>query len=316
MENMAGSKSFRKKIFLIGFLALLGLLFQTGLFAQDDDSHKNLKLIHEKTFAVNPSENLKLRTDVGDVKVSSWDKNEVYVKVFGNSRAQEDLEYSFEKVSDGVEIIVKKEGMNFFNLFKNYKLRYEIKVPAKFNSYISTAGGDVKVTGLEGYVKSATSGGDVSVANTRGGLDLKTSGGDVEFNETTGDADVSTSGGDIKCKNHKGNVKASTSGGDVHLSVIDGRVQSSTSGGDVTLYYKGANKGVSLSSSGGDIKAVLPENFAANAELSTSGGDVTCEITATKTKKVTSSKFIADLNGGGENLRCTTSGGDIAVGKN
>lgn len=316
MENTMNSKSFRKKIFLIGLLALLGLLFQTGLFAQDDSNHKNLKLIHEKSFNVNPSESLKLRTDVGDVKVTSWDKNEVHVKVYGNKKAEEDLHYSFEKVSDGVEITAKKEGMNFFNIFKNYKLYYEISVPAKFNAYVSTAGGDVKVSDLEGYVKLATSGGDVDVAKIRGGLDLKTSGGDVEFAETTGDADVSTSGGDIKSTNHKGNVKASTSGGDVHLSVVDGRVQSSTSGGDVTLYYKGSNKGVSLSTSGGDIKVVLPENFAANADLSTSGGDVSCEITATKTKKVSSSKFIADLNGGGENLKCTTSGGDIAVGSN
>ncbi len=313
MENTITSKSFKRKAFLIGALVFLGVVFQCGLFAQ---SYKNLDQLYDKSFTVNSGENLKLKADMGDVIVGTWDKDEVSVKVYGNDNAKNKLEYNFEKTSDGVEVTVKKEGFGFFNSFRNYKLVFDIKVPKKFNAYVSTSGGDVQIDDMSGYAKVSTSGGDISVAKLYGDMSLTTSGGDIHFAETNGKASVSTSGGDIQSENHKGEVDASTSGGDVKLSVIDGKVNSSTSGGDIKLYYKGSNKGIRLSTSGGDVHVSLPKDFAAAAELHTTGGDITCEINTTKTTKISSSKYIAEFNGGGELFKCTTTGGDISVSSN
>ena len=78
----------------------------------------------------------------------------------------------------------------------------------------------------------------------------------------------------------------------------------------------GENKGIDIGTSGGSIKLRLPEDFNASARLSTSGGSITCTLNTTNISKITSSKFEADLNKGGNQLVAKTSGGDIEVLKN
>jgi hypothetical protein len=48
-------------------------------------------------------------------------------------------------------------------------------------------------------------------------------------------------------------------------------------------------------------------------ELSTSGGDVSCSLDMSNIKKLSESKLVGDINGGGEKLYVHTSGGDISV---
>lgn len=45
---------------------------------------KDLKTLHEKTFPISSGKELNLETSVGDVMITSWNKNEVYIKVLGN----------------------------------------------------------------------------------------------------------------------------------------------------------------------------------------------------------------------------------------
>ena len=108
-------------------------------------------------------------------------------------------------------------------------------------------------------------------------------------------------------------MNAHTSGGNVYLSGQNGKVHAETSGGDVKLFFQGANKGINLYTSGGDITMYLPADFCANAHLATSGGEITCELNTSNVVKITSSKFEANLNSGGEELVAKTSGGDIRV---
>ncbi len=41
----------------------------------------NLPLLQEKTFSINPGKALELNTSGGNVEITTWDKNEVYVKI-------------------------------------------------------------------------------------------------------------------------------------------------------------------------------------------------------------------------------------------
>ncbi len=50
-------------------------------------------------------------------------------------------------------------------------------------------------------------------------------------------------------------------------------------------------------------------------ELSTSGGDVSCNLSLNNVTKLSESKIIADLNNGGKEFIAHTSGGDIVVRK-
>ena len=126
---------------------------------------------------------------------------------------------------------------------------------------------------------------------------------------------IHTSGGDIVCKEFSGKLEASTSGGDVVLVGSDCSIIAQTSGGDIKLNYSGENMGIDLSTSGGDILIELPENFDADMKISSSGGDVTCNMTLNNATRVSEHKIVAKLNNGGKELIAHTSGGDIDVRK-
>lgn len=263
---------------LFRFVFITTLLFASVsiLASVPNFKYDGLKLIKEKTFSTVEGKTVFVKVSGGDILLSSWDKNEVYVKILGNENAEEKLEFELNSTDDGVEIISKKKSL-LSSWFSGISFKVEIKVPSKYNS------------------------------------DINTSGGDISYNGITGIAELNTSGGDVEGKDFKGRLGISTSGGDINLYGADTEIDANTSGGDISLDYRGTNKGIQLSTSGGDITVKLPENFSASMELSTSGGDVSCSHTMSNVTRMSHSKLIADLNGGGKKLEASTSGGDVEV---
>ena len=240
--------------------------------SMDDD----LQLIKEKTFNISPGKNLSVKTSSGDVIVTSWDKVEVNVKIWGNENALEKMEFTLEGNEEMVKVKGEKKS-SISSWFSNIGVKIEIKVPAEFNIEVNTSGGDIKYGGVSGNAELNTSGGDV-------------------WGEKFGEC-----------------LNISTSGGDISLIGGNTKINAETSGGDIKLDYKGENKGIDLSTSGGDIVIKLSEDFKASIELSTSGGDVSCSLNMSNIKKSSGSKLVGDINGGGKILSAHTSGGDITV---
>ncbi len=300
-------------------LLILVLLFTTTVPACYSDytmNNGNLDVLHEKTFKIKPGKMLRVDGASGDVYVKTWNNDKVYIKILGNEKAQKRVDFTFDNNDDYVEVIAKRRG-SFSNWFSsNIHIRFEIIVPSNFNTKIHTSGGDINVSDIEGDNELKTSGGDIWAKALKGNLFCRTSGGDIHLNKSAGGMNVSTSGGDIEGRDFYGELKASTSGGDIQLESGDAKIYANTSGGDISLKYNGPNKGIELGSSGGDIVVRVPADFNAAADLHTSGGDIECNITTNNIKKISSSKFIADLNNGGDPLIIRTSGGDITVMKN
>ncbi|GJQ61497.1 MAG: hypothetical protein SCALA702_05500 [Melioribacteraceae bacterium] len=294
-----------KKILTISVLLILGFTF--SVYAG------GIKVLHEKTFSVEKGELLELFASTGNVKITTWENDEVYVKVFGNSRAEEKVEFSFDETSRGVKIKAEKRGSNWFNWGSGIKLNFEIRVPSRFDTEIKTAGGDIFVADLEGENELKTSGGDLTLFNLKGALEAKTSGGKIELEGHEGKAYLGTSGGDIDVKGQDGDIEAKTSGGDIEMNVKSGRVRGSTSGGDVRLVYSGENEGIALSTSGGDIRMRLPSNIKAEIDCTTSGGRVRNNLNTTKIYRDKKTSLEAELNGGGALIKARTSGGDVTL---
>lgn len=250
------------------------LSFSTNLtFASSMGDEK--KVIKEKTFQIAEGKKINVTCDGGDIIFTPWEKSEVYVKIIGNDKAAEKYDFIFESNSE--EITVKAERRNQWNWFSNLSLKIEVKVPARFNIYVGTSGGDIKVGGIHG------------------GIYLETSGGDI-----WGDR-------------FEGNFYASTSGGDINLFCNNAKIDASTSGGDITVEYSGENQGIDLSTSGGDIDVKVPADFNARIDLSTSGGDVDCNLTLNDVKEMDETEIRGNINKGGKPLNASTSGGDVTV---
>lgn len=297
----------------ITFLPLLFSVLFTVLFIKTA-LPQDLSLLHEKTFATNPGKLLKIEAQNGSVKIETWDKSEVYIKVLGNKKAKEKLEFKFEEEDWGVYISSKrKDGFWSFNWGNSPRVRFEIMVPKSYNAKVSTSGGNIGVKNLTGNIEGKTSGGDLKLYDNVGKTNASTSGGDIIVKNSKGNTKATTSGGDISIIDFNGDLEVGTSGGDIEMKGGNAKIDASTSGGDVKLDYWGENLGIDLSTSGGDITVYLPADFNAKANLKTSGGDISCELTTNNVVKISSSRFEADLNKGGKNLICRTSGGDIEV---
>jgi DUF4097 and DUF4098 domain-containing protein YvlB len=309
-------KNLRTGIILLINLLLVSTTAYPGCRYDGDIFHSDLKILHEKTFHISSGKELKLDASVGDVMITTWNKDEVYIKVLGNEKAEDKMTFDFNANDDVVEVIAQKESW-FSGWFgsSGISLRFEIKVPERFNNKVSTSGGDIKLADVIGANYLKTSGGDLRIRNTVGELKASTSGGDIILDGNKGNLSVSTSGGDINAKDFDGDLYASTSGGDVKLKGTNSKVDAETSGGDIYLEYWGKNKGIDLSTSGGDIYIKVPVDFSALVRLATSGGDISTEIGVNNVKKMSSHKLEGELGNGGSPLHATTSGGDIVVSK-
>lgn len=297
---------------LLPLLLFCLISFACGPYSELDNS--NYSTIEEKTFSTTPGKNFVLEAFSGDVAIAASEDSQVYIKVMGNEKTQKKVSIDFENSDDGVTVTAKKrDGWSFFNFGSGVKLKFEVMLPKNYNAKISTSGGDIILSGLTGKINLHSSGGDIKLKDTNGETYVSTSGGDLNATNSIGDLEFKTSGGDVNIQKFNGSVDASTSGGDIYLEGGNGKVRAHTSGGEIELKYTGSNYGIDLASSGGDVKVHLPSDFAADAKMYASGGNISCNLSSTSVVNISSSKYEAQINNGGAPLLLKSSGGDIIV---
>ncbi len=295
------------KLSAILTLSLLAILFMGKLTSADD-----ARLLFEKTISTESGKELITSLVAGGIEISTWDKNEVNVKVYGNDEAEEKIIFSAEETSTGVKVEGKqKDSKNFRNL----TIRVEIVVPKNYDLKLYSSGGNLSVKDITGKIETNTSGGNIKIENTSGNLEAYTAGGNVAISISYGDIKVSTSGGKISVNDFNGNIDVSTAGGDIVLEGKNGKIDASTAGGSIKLDYEGKNMGVDMSTLGGNINASLPGDFDADADIGTLAGKITCDFAKVQKENHVSSYIRAKFNNGGETFKCTTSAGNITVTK-
>lgn len=268
----------------------------------------------DKKFKVASGETFYLTTDVGSVSIEGTASNEVsiYAEMRGSPRTLDDFTITAEQTSRGVEVIGKMKR-NWFRTSWNMDVHYTVKVPTEYNMYLSTAGGDIEIQMVKGKIKGETSGGNLSLNQVEGQVDLSTSGGNIRVEKTNGDIRMMTSGGNIMIADAKGKVDVSTSGGRIKVLDVEGEVRAETSGGDIDVRVRKSNDGIFVKTSGGDIDISVPKNTAASLDLSTSGGEVECDLPMTISGKISEMRIKGSINGGGNTIYAHTSGGNVHV---
>lgn len=288
-------------------ISLLTILLMGKLTMADD-----ARLLFEKTISTESGKELITSLVAGGIEISTWDNNEVNVKVYGNDEAEEKIIFSAEQTSTGVKVEGKqKDSKNF----KNLTIRVEITVPRNYDLKLYSSGGNLSVKDITGKIETNTSGGNIKIDNSSGNLEAYTAGGNVTISVSTGDIKVSTSGGKISVSDFNGNVDVSTAGGDIVLDGKNGKIDASTAGGSIKLDYEGKNMGIDMSTLGGNINASLPGDFDADADIGTLAGKITCDFAKVQKENHVSSFIRAKFNNGGETFKCTTSAGNITVTK-
>ncbi len=310
-------------------LLLFAICLTSSVFAQELTKRGRYYVAEiTKTFKVQEGGQLIISDVRGDVRITTWDKKEVFVKelkrmdVYTEEEAKTVLEKSksnYRQRGNTIEIGGEYYSRDWI------KSEFDVTVPKVFMVDIKTRGGDISVSRLNGEVKLKTSGGDIVLEEIDGEVDSHTSGGDIEVINSTKSVRIKTSGGDIKLENIGGPLVAKTSGGDIVLRGSKSRMDLHTSGGSIEIRDAGGE--VKAHTSGGDIDVVNTQgdvevhtsggdidlrNIGGRLDASTSGGDIKGDIINGSVKTSTSGGDIdlKDVKGGVEGK---TAGGDISV---
>lgn len=271
-----------KKIFTLFFIFIFSNIILADEFT-----------LIEQTFESSNFKNLDVKSYTGNVTIKTWDKAAVNVLIRGNQEALKSIGYNLDNkdgnitVTTSLKIEINKPGI---------ELGIEVYTPKYFNVDVKTLGGDIKLGYLFGNVK------------------LETLGGDINVSEITGESDLKSTGGSIKISTFKGNVIANTSGGNINLEGLEGEIKAETSGGDIKVKYTGNNNmGMTLKTTGGDIKVILPETFKAQLDAITTAGEIKTDFSVLVEKDKSGQSLKGIINGGGNIIKCTTTGGKISI---
>ena len=140
-------------------------------------------------------------------------------------------------------------------------------------------------------------GGNMQISAIQGNVTLDSGGGDVGISAIGGTADLLTGGGNVTASDLGGLLTFTTSGGDVTGNGLFSRyVTMSTGGGNVSLVFTQVPDNITISSSGGDITIVLPQGSASYAIQShADGGDYHASV---PTNDASGHKIKLDTGGG------------------
>jgi hypothetical protein len=177
-----------KKILLSHLLLILILACQAQSYDQ--------KIPYlSKTFSGTTINNVEARTQGGSITVTGGSQPEARVEVYispnGNkslSRAEIDqrLKEDYEldiSVSGGKLVAISKQRNSTFNWKKALNISYKIYVLQNVSTRLSTSGGSIDLSNLNGSQDFRTRGGSLTVHQLSGKNVGKTSGGRIEVND-------------------------------------------------------------------------------------------------------------------------------------
>lgn len=324
---------------------MLAGLITAGTWAQDEVPFMT------KTF--NGVNKVRVTTAGGNISVEGTDGNTAKVEVIirsnnykqklsaGEIQAKLDADYELTLNKDGEWLVLT--ARNKRNNWKDgLSISFKVQVPRNSSTDLTTSGGNIVLSNLDGNqefttsggnlvlrelhgnikgstsggnitaervyddVHVSTSGGNVNVEDSKGKLHFATSGGNVNLKGLNGEIDATTSGGNVTGEQLIGEIKTGTSGGNVVMNQISGSIRAGTSGGRVSLNMDKVDKYVTVSNSGGSIDLVLPAGKGYTLDMR---GDKIHTSTLTNFSGTTGDgKMNGTINGGGALIKATNSG--------
>jgi len=272
----------------------------------------------QQTFQVTPGGKLTLETDRGSLHIAGTPDNAVSVTADIEGRDEDVAGFEVTANQQGNDLLVRGKSENHggiwpWNWASKLRVEYTIQVPLQYALQLNTAGGGVRVSGVEGSISGATSGGNVDMRGIKGELNFSTSGGNIIVDKSSGIIRMETSGGNINVTEVAGIIEVNTSGGNVRVSAAEGAVRARTSGGSVSVSLKGENKGIYAETLGGSIMIEVQKNIRASIQAKTTGGSVRCDMPVTITGRLEKSRISGTVNGGGSLIYAHTMGGNIWI---
>ncbi|WP_299793558.1 DUF4097 family beta strand repeat-containing protein [uncultured Shewanella sp.] len=278
-------------------------------------------------------DNLKLNIKVlrGEIKISSWDKNEISVK-----GTLDELSEGFILDKQGNQVTLEDKMPRNFNGNNSKGSDFIIKVPKNLTLDAEGLSSSYNLSSLSGIIGVYSVSGDIEASDITNQTFIHTVSGDIQTSNLAGKIKLDTVSGAIEDRNSNGEISyklvsgeltANSSAENVSIELIsgDGKVQLSevnelrvqTISGDISLKMTGLKSRANLDSVSGDIALNLPENIAANFNINGGpGGKIRNKLTDDEPKKEKYSptsylKF--QTVSGGADIKISTISGSIEL---
>ena len=247
------------------------------------------------SIAVHDGDHIRVKTDLGNISIHTQNSANsekmdyrVHLETDGTQKGAQQLLKSFtisaHTTTEGV--LLKAEGPERHGAGRLW-VTLELDMPRNASVDVTTGGGNIAATQIEGRVGLATAGGNITVGDIGGPAHLETGGGNITARNIAGELYANTGGGHISVGSVAGNATLRTGGGHIRATSVQGTAHFETGGGNITLEHSGAELtaetaggGITVGeaaglvrahTSGGGIKVV--RTFGPT-DLETSGGSI------------------------------------------
>ena len=259
--------------------------------------------IIERTIAASAGETISINLKTGGgISVRSWNQSQVRLRAVLSGTDARETQVVFGRTGSGVELrTIVEERRNYNSRNSN---NFELWVPAKFNVNISSGGGEILITGLEGRFSGNTGGGEIVLDGVKGVAELTTGGGEVRVTNSALEGSVATGGGEAVITGTTGGVRVSSGSGPVVRSA----------GGDTRVYGVGGLSPTTTVSGGRNSSVIVDGKVMADGAISftKAGGDITLESVPNGGTFTTGGGSI-DIGSVGGAASFTTGGGDVRI---
>jgi hypothetical protein len=280
----------------------------------------------DTTFAVNPAHRLKVANFGGEVRIRTWERNEVRVEADHSRRERIVVErtatevrirpsswspdFEFDIEGDNVDVSMRFEGARVPAM-----VDYDIIVPVSMPIDVAGLFMDVTVEGPVGEANIRVLEGDIEVAGARGPVSARASEGDITIEDVQGALRLSAIDGEVEVRNASGEITAETTDGDITLEDIRAtRVELESVDGD--LWYSGtvqAQGFYSFITHDGSVTLEIPREVSARVSVATWDGDLTTDFTVQVPERLRGRRFEFTLGAGGAQIEIEAFEGDIEI---
>jgi len=202
-----------KSIFrLAAGAAFISLVAVSTAFAQD----------FQRTYPLGAGGTVSIHNVSGDVKVIGYDGSMIVVTGVKEGRDRHLVEVDDRSGASSVDVRVRYAEQCNCDASINFEVRVPRGMKYLFDN-ISSASGDITVSGVMGNVQAKSASGDVTVADVTGAVNASTASGDVRVKNIIGSASAKSASGDIEVEitrlDGAGNMEFASTSGDVKVKM-------------------------------------------------------------------------------------------------
>lgn len=291
----------------ITFVRAAGLMLATLVVSASCSAlAQNSDYDWQKTYSVGGSPSLSIETGDSSLEIHSCgDCREVRIRVHSPNRRLSEFVLEEHQDQSHVSFSLHERSHAGFSV-RWHKVgsdpQVSVETPASLDLDAKTADGNLSVRGLTGALQMHSGDGTVTLEDLRGDLHLTSSDGNVNIHNATGTLEARASDGHMKVDGQFSAVHLHTSDGNLELSLAAGSRLTAAS---------------RIESSDGRVTVHVPQNLAADLDVSTSDGHVDCALPLTLDNYNSGGgshhHLTGHLNGGGAPLSIHTSDGNVSI---